>query len=409
MSENLPTGRHAIADFSGVEASRLNSPKFLKDALVGAIDASGATLLNVITESFSPQGVTVVAVLAESHATIHTYPECGVAMVDAFSCGEVSPVPIIETLIASLEPSSHNLSIIDRGEVSCHNGGFISEPIGIGLERRWRINRIIHTKKTKFQNLVIAETDQGRSLFCDNERQSTEFSQLLYHEGQIIPAALVVENIENILVIGSSEGVVSQIAVALGAKNVVHVDIDRECVEACAKYLPYGYSEYDLSSFESEENEIKILFEDGIKFIESISQRGNRKFDIVVLDLPDESSQDEKQQNRAYEKEFLEKIKMILHEGGAMICQAGCSTLWRNTTLKRLWARVGEVYPSRVFFELSEQDWCWVIGCKNEIQVTPHEMSERLKTLQYQPVHIDAVTIAAATIPPISLRRNETI
>ncbi len=93
----------------------------------------------------------------------------------------------------------------------------INEPLADGMTRHWQVDEVLVDTKTDFQHLVIARTAQGVSLFCDNDRQSTEFSQLTYHEALMVPALLLADNVERVLVIGSSEGVVCQMAVQHGA------------------------------------------------------------------------------------------------------------------------------------------------------------------------------------------------
>lgn len=110
-----PSGRHAVADFIGVGFEVLDNSNQLELLVREAVVQAGATLLSVMTHSFSPQGVTVCAMLAESHVTIHTYPEFGVAMIDAFTCGDVDPLRIVETLILELAPSYYRMSVISRG------------------------------------------------------------------------------------------------------------------------------------------------------------------------------------------------------------------------------------------------------------------------------------------------------
>lgn len=115
------------------------------------------------------------------------------------------------------------------------------------------------------------------------------------------------EEINRILIVGSSEGVISQLAVELGAKQIIHVDIDAACVEACAKYLPYGYTEEDVQQAKNNIGPITIIIDDGYHFIDDAIEKNN-KFDIVVLDLPDEQTE-LAQQNRLYSTDFYNKIK----------------------------------------------------------------------------------------------------
>jgi S-adenosylmethionine decarboxylase len=83
----LPSpGLHLIADLEG--ASRLDDCAWIEAALRDAAAAASATVLDVRLHPFGPgQGVTGVALLAESHISIHTWPECGTAAIDVFVCG----------------------------------------------------------------------------------------------------------------------------------------------------------------------------------------------------------------------------------------------------------------------------------------------------------------------------------
>ena len=80
-------GRHCIYDLQDGDPQLLDDEDFIKDALMKAAEAAGATLLKIVSHKFEPQGVTALALLAESHISIHTYPEQNYAAIDAFTCG----------------------------------------------------------------------------------------------------------------------------------------------------------------------------------------------------------------------------------------------------------------------------------------------------------------------------------
>ena len=81
-------GKHCILELYDCDQARLNDEAFLRTAITTAAKRAGATLLNLITHRFEPQGVTGLALLAESHISIHTWPENGYAAVDVFTCGD---------------------------------------------------------------------------------------------------------------------------------------------------------------------------------------------------------------------------------------------------------------------------------------------------------------------------------
>ena len=86
FSENI--GRHCILELYQCDHSRLNDEAFIRTTITSSAKIAGATLINLVTHSFKPQGVTGLALLAESHISIHTWPEIGYAAIDVFTCGD---------------------------------------------------------------------------------------------------------------------------------------------------------------------------------------------------------------------------------------------------------------------------------------------------------------------------------
>ncbi len=80
-------GRHVTMDLRDVTFEKLNDLQFLKESMLEAAERCGATVVGESFIQFSPQGVTGVLVLSESHLSIHTYPEEGFAAIDCYTCG----------------------------------------------------------------------------------------------------------------------------------------------------------------------------------------------------------------------------------------------------------------------------------------------------------------------------------
>jgi len=80
-------GRHVTMDLREVAFEKLNDVHFLKEVMYEAATRCGATVVGESFIQFSPQGVTGVLVLSESHLSIHTYPEEGFAAIDCYTCG----------------------------------------------------------------------------------------------------------------------------------------------------------------------------------------------------------------------------------------------------------------------------------------------------------------------------------
>ncbi len=82
-------GKHIILEMWGCCKDTIDNVDVVKDILVKAAESVKATLVDVVCHRFSPYGVTGVAILAESHIAVHTWPEHGYAAADIFICGSV--------------------------------------------------------------------------------------------------------------------------------------------------------------------------------------------------------------------------------------------------------------------------------------------------------------------------------
>ncbi|WP_243727151.1 adenosylmethionine decarboxylase [Actinocrispum wychmicini] len=110
-------GRHVLAEFSGVSPKLLNDAAFLCESLERALDKAGATVCDMTFKQFEPQGVTVLALLSESHASIHSYPERGSVFVDVFTCGRrADPELAVQLLRDMLGASVAITNTIHRGQ-----------------------------------------------------------------------------------------------------------------------------------------------------------------------------------------------------------------------------------------------------------------------------------------------------
>jgi S-adenosylmethionine decarboxylase len=109
-------GRHVLAELDLVDPALLDDPEFLSKVMDTVLTEAGATVCDVVTQRFEPQGVTVLAMLAESHASVHTYPEIGAAFVDVFTCGErADPERAVRLLAGALGTTSVRMSTVERG------------------------------------------------------------------------------------------------------------------------------------------------------------------------------------------------------------------------------------------------------------------------------------------------------
>jgi S-adenosylmethionine decarboxylase len=111
----MTNGTHLIADLRGCDAALLDDADFLASLVEKAAKAAGATVLDIKVQKFEPQGVTAIALLAESHLSIHTWPEHGYAGADVFTCGDtMTPEAGIATIKAALKATDCRQQSIKR-------------------------------------------------------------------------------------------------------------------------------------------------------------------------------------------------------------------------------------------------------------------------------------------------------
>jgi S-adenosylmethionine decarboxylase len=107
-------GAHLIVDIYGGE--RLNDVAYIEETLRQCVAESGATLLHIHLHPFEPNGVSGVAVLAESHISIHTWPDAGYAALDVFMCGAANPDACIPVLRKAFKAKRVAVSELLRGQ-----------------------------------------------------------------------------------------------------------------------------------------------------------------------------------------------------------------------------------------------------------------------------------------------------
>ncbi|MEX0662538.1 MAG: adenosylmethionine decarboxylase [Balneolaceae bacterium] len=109
-------GRQILVEFYDCDQSKINDVSYIENSLIQATKASKATIISHNFHKFSPYGISGVVVIAESHVTIHTWPEYNYAAVDIFTCGDtIDPWVIQEQLKDYFESKSVSSMEMKRG------------------------------------------------------------------------------------------------------------------------------------------------------------------------------------------------------------------------------------------------------------------------------------------------------
>ena len=125
-------GKHVIAEFYDCDRDLINDQEFIEEILLRSAEIAGATIVAPVFHKFSPYGISGVVVVAESHFTIHTWPEYGYCAVDIFTCGDlIDNHKALTFLKDSVRSKNISVSEINRGVLDL---GVSYEAVGTSAE-----------------------------------------------------------------------------------------------------------------------------------------------------------------------------------------------------------------------------------------------------------------------------------
>jgi hypothetical protein len=107
-------GNHILLEIYAVNYDLLNDIQSLLEVMKKGIERAQMEILNIFTHQFTPQGVTIVIALSESHVSCHTWPEKGCIAIDVYTCGGGNPKLIVLELLKYLNSDHYNLRHLDR-------------------------------------------------------------------------------------------------------------------------------------------------------------------------------------------------------------------------------------------------------------------------------------------------------
>ena len=201
-----------------------------------------------------------------------------------------------------------------------------------------RVDKQHFTKQSEFQRIDIMESNEfGKFLTLDGLMMVTEKDEFIYHEMIIHVPMAVNPNIKKVLVIGGGDGgSVRELTRYDNISEIHMVEIDKEVVSACKKYLPSLSSKLD-------DERVTIFYEDGLKFI----RNKNNYYDLIVVDSTDPFGPGE----GLFTKEFYGNCYRALKDDGILVNQHE-SDYYRDyaNSMKRAHKRIDETFEiSKVY------------------------------------------------------------
>ncbi len=327
-------GTHLLIDLWG--ATNLGEIGPIESALGEAAAACGASLLDIHLHHFGEgAGVTGVAIIAESHISIHTWPERSYAAVDVFMCADCDPAGAVPVLKAAFQPARLQVSEQRRGLDEREPARrWYDETLDPDLRQRLRISKVLHHEKTAHHDLMVFENPSfGRVLALDGAIQTTEGDEYVYHEMLTHIPILAHGRARRVLIVGGGDG--GALREVLHHERIEHatlVDIDETVIALSRKYLP----KINAGAFDDARAEIVIA--DGSSFV----HRTDGRFDVVIVDSTDPIGPGE----ALFSEAFYAGCKRCLAPGGILVTQNGVPAVQANGVTqshKRLRAHFNDV------------------------------------------------------------------
>jgi spermidine synthase len=314
-------GVHVLADLWGCDPGLIDDRDFLVAAMRRAAEAAQATVLEVSSHRFEPEGVTAAALLAESHLAVHTWPEHRYAAVDVMTCGPtMQPQSCVDLLGAALGATRSTVTVTDRGIPQSPSWWFTERelPYGrrgvrIGLE----VTRVRHDQRSRYGHIQVLDTPlHGRTLVLDGIVQTTENDEFIYHEMLVLAPSLEHGRPASMLIVGGGDGGALRQALRLRSlERVVQVEIDETVTKVSREHLPR------ISGGAFDDPRVELVFADGAGYL--ASRPG--PFDVIVLDLTDPVPGGPAEP--LFGEDFLRHARDALTPGGVLATQCGSVTL----------------------------------------------------------------------------------
>ena len=271
----VKVGEHVTIDIIGTKKEY--SPSFLEKIVYKIAKKARVTVLEISRHKFEPQGFTLVALLAESHMSFHTFPEKNIISFDFFTCGKVSPVVALDIIKKEIQHKRIVKKEFNRDTISLYHDIYSSA----GLQKSYVVNNVLEDFTSKVgQHIEILDLEQfGKSLFIDNEIQVATSDEHLYSSTFVNSGLKLNKDKEKAAIIGGGDGGVARECISKGFNFIDWYELDPEVVEVCNKHLG------KIGNKVTEKNSVKCIWGDAF---ESIKKVEDDKYDKIFVDLNDD-------------------------------------------------------------------------------------------------------------------------
>ena len=300
----IKVGEHITLDIIGT--SKEYDPSVFEKVINKIAKVANVTILNISKYKFEPQGFTILALLAESHISFHTFPEKGIISFDFFTCGKISPSVAIDIVKNEFEHTRIVKKEFNRDTKSLYPDIY-STP---GLQKSYIVNNVLEDFKSKVgQHIEILDLEQfGKSLFIDGEIQVAASDEHLYSSTFVGAGLNLNKKNERAAIIGGGDGGVARELISKGFNLIDWYELDPEVVKVCEKHLS------KIGEKATTKNSVKCVWGDAF---ESIKKVEDNKYDKIYVDLNDD------QYCIDLAAKNIKSLKRILKTDGTITAQVG--------------------------------------------------------------------------------------
>jgi spermidine synthase len=315
----IGVGRHMICEFWG--ATNLKDGPSTERALRRAVEAGNATLIKTVVHQFTPHGVSGIAVLAESHISVHTWPEKGYAAIDFFTCGDhVDMEAILGALREVYEPEKVEYREVPRGvspDATLLERFVETEPKAL-YHAGYDVAEVLENRRTQFQDLLLFNhPKRGKVLALDGIVQLTEVDTYVYHEVLTHPALSAHPNPRTVAVVGGGDAFIVWEALKHPTVEKVYLlELDSDVVEVARKHYPEAAAALA-------DPRVEVRCADAFETIASFED----EIDVILVDLTDPIGQ----AARLFADPFYEKCDRALRADGFLVAQTESVHFHRDT------------------------------------------------------------------------------
>jgi len=268
-------GEHITLDIIG--ATQEYKPAFFEKIVYKIAKKAKVEILEISKHKFEPQGFTLIALLAESHMSFHTFPENNIISFDFFTCGKVSPAVAVDIIKKEIEHKRIVKKEFNRDTISLYRDIYSSA----GLKKSYVVNNVLEDFTSKVgQHIEILDLEQfGKSLFIDNEIQVATSDEHLYSSTFVNSALKLNKDKEKTAIIGGGDGGIARECISKGFNFIDWYELDPEVVEVCNKHLG------KIGNKATEKNSVKCIWGDAFESIKKVEED---KYDKIFVDLNDD-------------------------------------------------------------------------------------------------------------------------